>query len=126
MDKQTNNNIFIKKENNIMNEKMKELESRKAAWAEQVQKQKEKFDEEARQIREEERRSKQSEKEKFLDDLTVEIAGEYDMSFEQARIIVDQAWDRGHSYGYQEVRIYAEDYAEWVAKIIKLQVEMDY
>ena len=109
-----------------MNEKMKELESRKAAWAEQVQKQKEKFDEEARQIREEERRSKQSEKEKFLDDLTVEIAGEYDMSFEQARIIVDQAWDRGHSYGYQEVRIYAEDYAEWVAKIIKLQVEMDY
>jgi hypothetical protein len=48
------------------------------------------------------------------------------MNWEQARIIVEQAWDRGHSYGYQEVRIYAEDYAEWVAKIIKLQEEMDY
>ena len=109
-----------------MNEKMKELESRRVAWAEQVQKQKEKFDEEARQIREEERRRKQSEKENFLDNLTKEIASGYDMSLEQARIIVDQAWDRGHSYGYQEVRIYAEDYAEWVAKIIKLQEETDY
>jgi len=110
-----------------MNEKMKELESRRAAWAEQVQQQKEKFDEEARQIREEERRRRQSEKENFLDDLTVEIAGGYDMTFEQARIIVDQAWDRGHAYGYQEVRGYAEDYAEWVEKIIKLQKleEMD-
>lgn len=111
-----------------MNEKMKELESRRAAWAEQVQKQRDKFDEEARQIREEERRRKQSEKENFLDDLTVEIAGGYDMSWEQARIIVEQAWDRGHSCGYQEVRGFAEEYAEWVAKIIELQKqeEMDY
>lgn len=108
-----------------MNEKMKELESRRAAWAEQVQKQKEKFDEEAKQIREEERRSKQSEKKNFLDNLAVEIAGGCDMTFEQARIIVDQAWDRGHSYGYQEVRILAEEYAEWVAKIIKMQVNLD-
>ena len=108
-----------------MNEKMKELESRRAAWMEQVQKQRDKFDEEARQIREEERRRRQSEKEKFLDGLTVEIAGGYDMSWEQARIVVDQAWDRGHSFGYQEVRNYAEDYAEWVAKIIKLQEETD-
>jgi len=109
-----------------MTDKMKELESRRAAWVEQVQKQKEKFDEEARQIRAEERRRKQSEKENFLDDLTVEIAGGYDMNFEQARIIVDQAWERGHSYGYQEVRGFAEEYAEWVEKIIKLQEEIDY
>lgn len=109
-----------------MNEKMKELESRRTAWEDQVQQQREKFDEEERQIREEERRSKISEKENFLDILTKEIAGEYDMSLEQARIIVEQAWDRGHPWGYNEVSCYAEDYAEWVSKIIKLQKEMDY
>ena len=109
-----------------MNEKMKEFESRRAAWKAQVQKQQEKFDEEERQIREEERRRKQSEKENFLDDLAKEIAEEYDMCLEQARIIVDQAWDRGHSYGYQEVRICAQDYAEWVEKIIKIQIDIDY
>lgn len=47
------------------------------------------------------------------------------MSYEQAQIVVSQAWEDGHSYGYQEVRNYAEDYAEWVEKIIKLQKEMD-
>ena len=109
-----------------MNERMKELESRRAAWEDQVQEQREKFDEEAHQIREEERRSKISEKENFLDELTKEIAEEYDMSLEQARIIVDQAWDRGHPWGYNEVSGYAEDYAEWVSKIIKLQKEIDY
>lgn len=109
-----------------MNERMKELESRRAAWKEQIQKQQEKFDEEARQIREEERRSKQSEKENFLDNLTKEISVEYNMSLEQAQIVVGQAWVSGHSYSYQEVRNYAEEYAEWVEKIIKLQKEMDY
>ena len=108
-----------------MNERMKELESRRTAWEVQVLKQKEKFDEEARQIREEERRRAQSEKETFLDNLTKEISGEYKMSYEQAQIVVSQAWEIGHSYGYYEVRNYAEEYAEWVEKIIKLQKEMD-
>ena len=108
-----------------MNERMKELESRRTAWEVQVLKQKEKFDEEARQIREDERRRAQSEKETFLDNLTKEISGEYKMSYEQAQIVVSQAWEQGHSYGYHEVRNYAEEYAEWVEKIIKLQKEMD-
>lgn len=109
-----------------MNERMKELESGRDAFVEKIKKQKEKFDEEVRQIRDEERRREKSEKENFLDDLTKEISVEYNMSLEQAQIVVGQAWVVGHSYGYQEVRNYAEEYAEWVEKIIKLQKEMDY
>lgn len=60
-----------------MNERMKELESGRSAWTEKIQKQKEKFDDEVRQIRDEERRRKQSEKENFLDNLTKEISVEY-------------------------------------------------
>ena len=109
-----------------MSKQMEELEARKQAWQEQVKRQCELFDEEERQIREEERRKKQSEKENFLEDLKKEIASDYDMSWEQAEILVAHAWDRGHAYGYDEVRCYAQDFGEWVAKILEIQRNIDY
>lgn len=101
---------------------MEEFQARKQDWQEQVKL----FVEEERQIREEERRKKQSEKENFLEDLKKEIARDYDMSWEQAEILVAQAWDRGHGCGYQEVTGFAHEYGEWVEKILDIQRNIDY
>ena len=109
-----------------MSKQMEEFQARKQAWQEQVKRQIELFDEEERKIREEERRKKQSEKENFLEDLKKEIARDYDMSLEQAEILVGQAWECGHSYGYDEVRAYAQDFGDWVEKILVIQRKMDY
>ena len=109
-----------------MSKQMEELQVRKQAWQEQVKRQNDLFAEEEQKIREEERRKKQSEKENFLEDLKKEIARDYDMSFEQAEILVAQAWERGHSYGYNEVRAYAQDFGEWVEKILDIQRNIDY
>lgn len=109
-----------------MSKQMEELQARKQAWQEQVKRQNDLFAEEERQIREEERRKKQSEKENFLEDLKKEIACDYDMSLEQAEILVAQAWERGHSCGYNEVHSYAQDFGEWVKKILDIQRKIDY
>lgn len=105
---------------------MEELQARKQAWREQVKRQNDLFAEEERQIREEERRKKQSKKDNFLEDLKKEIARDYDMSWEQAEILVAQAWDRGHSWGYNEVRCYAQDFGAWVGKILDIQRKIDH
>lgn len=109
-----------------MNKQMEDLQARKHAWQEQVKRQNDLFAEEERKIHEEERRKKQSEKENFIEDLKKEIARDYNMSWEQAEILVAQAWDHGHSSGYNEVRIYAQDFGEWVEKILDIQRKIDY
>lgn len=109
-----------------MSKQMEEFQARKQAWQERVKRQIELFDEEERKIREEERRKKYSEKENFLEDLKKEIARDYDMSLEQAEILVAHAWECGHSYGYDEVRAYAQDFGDWVEKILDIQREIDY
>ena len=109
-----------------MNKQMEELQARKRAWQEQVKRQNDLFAEEERKIREEERRKKQLEIEQFKEDLTKEIARDYDLSLEQAEIVIAQAWERGHAYGLNEVRIYAEEYGEWVQKIVEIQRNMNY
>ena len=109
-----------------MSKQMEDFQARKQAWQEQVKRQNDLFAEEERQIREEERRKKQSEKENFLEDLKKEIARDYNMSWEQAEILVAQAWERGHSYGYDEVRSYAQDFGEWVEEILDIQRNIDY
>ena len=109
-----------------MNEKMKNLETREKQFEEYVNKQKAKFEDERRKIREEERRNAQTKTENFLEDLTKNIAQDYNMSVEQAKIVVDKAWERGHSWGFEQVKNYAEEYGVWVEKILEIQQEMDY
>jgi len=109
-----------------MSKQMEELQARKQAWQEQVKRQNDLFAEEERKIREEERRKKQSEKENFLEDLKKEIAHDYNMSLEQAEIVVAQAWEHGHSCGYNDVRCYAQDFGEWVEKILDIQRRINY
>lgn len=107
-------------------EKMKALEANRMAWIEKVNRQNEAFKKEEARIRAEERERRRKEEENFRNRLKEEIARDYNMSFEQAEILVYQAWEHGHSCGYNEVRSYAQDFAEWVEKILDIQRNMDY
>ena len=109
-----------------MSTKLEELEAREREFNSNVEKQKQQFKEERHRILEEERRKKQSEKENFLEDLEIEIAREYHMAREQARIIVNKAWEHGHSSGFNEVRSYATEFGEWVEEILDIQRNIDY
>lgn len=107
-------------------QRMKDLEIREQQFKTSMKQQEASFDEERRAILEEKRRARLSERDNFLHDLTKEIARDYDMSFEQAEIVVNQAWDRGHGSGYDEVTAIARDYGEWVEKILDIQRNIDY
>ena len=107
-------------------QKMYDLELREQRFRESIKQQEASFAEERRAILEEKRRAKRSEEDNFRQDLAMEIARAYNMSIEQAEIVVNQAWDRGHSSGYNEVTAFAHEYGEWVEEIIKIQRNIDY
>lgn len=105
---------------------MNELNAREQEFKEHVAEKMTSFANERRAILEEKRRAKRSKEENFRQELAKDVARDYNMSTEQAEIIVDQAWDRGHGCGYREVTAFAHEYGEWVEKILDIQRNIDY
>lgn len=63
----------------------------------------------------------------WRDQLERDIWHDYDLGpKEVAKMIVDRAWDEGHSYGYEEVKAKAESLAEYTEKVVKITEEMCY
>ena len=79
------------------------------------------------QLVKEERERRQKEVQNWLDNLVDEIWKCYDVGpKEVAKMIVDRAWDEGHSYGYDEVKAKAESLVEYTEKVVKIIAEMCY
>ena len=84
-------------------EKLRELEERK------------------QELIREERIQRMNEQLVWRDNLANRLMNEYNIGHKEiAEMIVSQAWEDGHSYGYGEVTWRAEDLAELVEKVRKI------
>ena len=95
-----------------------ELNAKHNEWLKVNQAQEKAFNECRQRLIREEREARRKEEELFRDNLAKSIAEENSFSLEVARIIVDKAWEDGHSCGLSEVRTYANIHSEFVEKII--------
>lgn len=106
-------------------EKMQELEKTHEAFMAHVKEENEKYEAQRQQLRREERERQRREEQMWRDNLADEIWKGYDVGpKEVATMIVDRAWEAGHSCGYNEVRWHAEDLAEFTSKVVHLVEEM--
>ena len=95
----TNNNQAEK----TASEKLRELEERK------------------QELIREERIQRMNEQLVWRDNLANRLMNEYNIGHKEiAEMIVSKAWEDGHSYGYGEVTWRAEDLAEFVEKVRKI------
>lgn len=98
---------------------MNELEARRKAYMKQVEEEVKKFEEDANRFRQEERERKRQEERDWSDNLAKRLLNDYNIGCKEiAVMIVDRAWDQGHSYGYNEVTRKAEDIAAFIEKVI--------
>lgn len=115
-----NKAIIEKETNKTPAERLRELEDAHSAYLEQVKQQEQEYKAVHSKLVLEEREFRRKQEETLRNNLIDEIWRENHVGGRNnAVLIVDLAWDEKHSYGYNEVRGYAEDLAEFVSKIVK-------
>ena len=120
----TNNNQAEK----TTSEKLRELEERKQELIREEHQIKKTGSEKLRELEErkqelirEERAQRMNERLVWRDNLANRLMNEYNIGYKEiAEMIVSKAWEDGHSYGYGEVTWRAEDLAELVEKVRKI------
>lgn len=104
-------------------EKLKELEENRKAFMEHVEEEKKKFEERRQELIREERARKEQEERDWCENLASRLLDNYRIGCHAiAAMIVDRAWEDGHSYGYNEVIWKAEDLAEFIEKVRKIDL----
>ena len=102
-------------------EKLKELEKEQNEFLAKVEVEKQKFEEKRKHLILEEKERKRKEVQDFKEDLAKQLLNDYHIGCKEiALMIVDRAWEDAHSYGYSEVRYKAEDLAEFIENVIKI------
>ena len=100
---------------------IEELDAQREAFLEKMRLEDAKYLEKRCQLVNEERERRQKEAQDWCDNLTDEIWEGYNVGpKEVAKLIVDRAWETGHSLGYYEVRCHAESLAEYTEKVVKI------
>ena len=106
---------------------VEELDAQREAFLEKMRMEDTKYLEKRCQLVKEERERRQKEAQNWRDRLEGDIWSRYDLGpKEVAKMVVDRAWDEGHSYGYDEVRAKAESLALYTEKVVKITEEMCY
>ena len=110
----TNNNQAEK----TASEKLRELEENRKSFIAHVE---EKFEARKQELIREERVQRMNEQLVWRDNLANRLMKEYNIGYKEiAEMIVSYAWEDKHSYGYEEVTWRAEDLAELVEKVRKI------
>ena len=113
----TNNNQAEK----TASEKLRELEENRKSFMAQVEEENKKFEARKQELIREERIQRKNEQLVWRDNLANRLMKEYNIGYKEiAEMIVSKAWEDGHSYGYGEVTWRAEDLAELVEKVRKI------
>ena len=113
----TNNNQAEK----TASEKLRELEENRKSFMAHVQEENKKFEARKQELIREERIQRKNEQLVWRDTLANRLMKEYNIGYKEiAEMIVSKAWEDGHSYGYGEVTWRAEDLAELVEKVRKI------
>ena len=97
---------------------IRELNAKHGEWLKANQAQERAFNECRQRLIREEREARRRDEELFREKLADSVAKENGFSLGVAKIIVDKAWEDGHSCGLSEVRTYAQIHSEFVADII--------
>ena len=106
---------------------VEELDAQREAFLEKMRLEDTKYLEKRCQLVNEARERQRKEEQDWRDQLEGDIWSRYDLGpKEVAKMIVDRAWDEGHSYGYDEVRAKAESLALYTEKVVKITEEMCY
>ena len=104
---------------------IEELDAQREAFLEKMRLEDNKYLLKRGQLVKEERERRHKEERDWRDNLAKTIYEEYNVyPREVATLIVDRAWDEGHSYGYDEVTSKAHSLADFVEKITKLVEEI--
>ena len=104
---------------------VEELDAQREAFLEKMRLEDTKYLEKRCQLVNEERERRKKEERDWRDRLEGDIWSDYDLGpKEVAKLIVERAWDEGHSYGYAEVKAKAESLAEYTEKVVKIIAEM--
>jgi hypothetical protein len=102
-------------------EKLAELEKERIAFMSKVEEEKKKFEDKRKKLILEEKERKRKEEQDWRGDLAKRLLNDYNIGCKEiAVMIVDRAWDSGHSYGYNEVTLKAEDLAEFIENVRKI------
>ena len=102
-------------------EKLRELEETRKSFMAQVEEENKKFEARKQELIREERIQRKNEQLVWRDNLANRLMNEYNIGYKEiAEMIVSKAWEDGHSYGYGEVTWRAEDLAELVEKVRKI------
>ena len=102
-------------------EKLRELEETRKSFMAQVEEENKKFEARKQELIREERIQRKNEQLVWRDNLANRLMKEYNIGYKEiAEMIVSKAWEDGHSYGYGEVTWRAEDLAELVEKVRKI------
>ena len=113
----TNNNQAEK----TASEKLRELEENRKSFMAHVEEENKKFEARKQELIREERIQRMNEQLVWRDNLANRLMNEYNIGYKEiAEMIVSKAWEDGHSYGYGEVTWRAEDLAELVEKVRKI------
>lgn len=104
---------------------VQELDAQREAFLEKVRIEDNKYLLKRGQLVKEERERRHREELDFRELLAKTIYEEYNVyPREVAKMIVDRAWDEGHSYGYDDVRNRAASLATFTEKIIKITEDL--
>ena len=102
-------------------EKLAELEKERIAFMSKVEEEKKKFEDRRKKLILEEKERKRKEEQYFREELAKQLLNDYNIGCKEiALMIVERSWDYAHSYGYQEVTSNAEDLAEFIEKVRKI------
>ena len=102
-------------------EKLRELEENRKSFMAHVEEENKKFEARKQELIREERVQRMNEQLVWRDNLANRLMKEYNIGYKEiAEMIVSKAWEDGHSYGYGEVTWRAEDLAELVEKVRKI------
>ena len=113
----TNNNQAEK----TASEKLRELEENRKSFMTHVEEENKKFEARKQELIREERLKRMNELLVWRDNLANRLMKEYNIGYKEiAEMIVSRAWEDGHPYGYGEVTCRAEDLAELVEKVRKI------
>ena len=101
-------------------ERLRALESAHSAYLEQVKQEEQEYNDARNKLISEEREFRRKQEYDWRNNLIDEIWKWNNVGERvNAELIVERAWDEKHSYGYNEVRDYAEDLADFVSQIVK-------